>query len=325
MPNKYPNKKGWELPKQSYRIINWSDYNKSLKQRGSIEVWLSEDAISNWVEPERFYDGTGSSKYFTDFAIITCHEIRQVYRLPLRQCQGFIDSLFKLMKINLSSPDYTCLSKRLSNLKLKSPRYKKTEKPDGNIVAIAIDSTGLKRFGRDEWHVEKHKVSGKRSWRKLHIAVDEEHFIQGADLTSRLVADEKVIDSLVDQINIQVDQVTADGAYDKNHVYDSLLKKFQNCDVIIPPDSDSIFNKNNHWQRNLNYQEIKTFGRMRWQEIRDYGNRNKSELSIQRYKKILGNRLYSQEFSRQQNEAIIGCGILNKMTALGMPKSYRIA
>lgn len=265
MPNKCPNKKGWKLPKQSYRVSNWPDYNKSLKQRGNIEIWLSEDAISNWVEPERVYDGTGSSKHFTDFAILTCHEIRQIYRLPLRQCQGFIDSLFKLMKIDLSSPNYTCLSKRLAELKIPSPRYRKLDKPDDSIVAIAIDSKGLKRFGRDELHQERHKVSAKRSWRKLHIAVDEEHFIQGADLTSRLTADERVVDDLIEQINLDVNQVTADGAYDKNHVYESLVNKFENIDVIIPPDSDSVFNKNNHWQRNRNLQEIKTFGRMRWQ------------------------------------------------------------
>lgn len=100
---------------------------------------------------------------------------------------------------------------------------------------------------------------------------------------------------------------------------------FKNSDVIIPPDSDSIFNANNHWQRNRNYQEIKTFGRMHWQEIRAYGNRNKSELTIQRYKKILGNRLHSKELNRQKNEALIGCGTINKMTSLGMPKSCRVA
>jgi hypothetical protein len=75
------------------------------------------------------------------------------------------------MKIDLSSPNYTCLSKRLAELKIPSPRYRKLDKPDDSIVAIAIDSTGLKRFVRDDWHQEKHKVSGRRSWRKLHIAV----------------------------------------------------------------------------------------------------------------------------------------------------------
>ncbi len=63
---------------------------------------------------------------------------------------------------------------------------------------------------------------------------------------------------------------------------------------------------------------------MQWQRVRKYGQRNYSELAIQRYKKILGNRLHARELSRQKNEALLGCGILNKMTGLGMPKSYRI-
>lgn len=177
MPNKYANKKGWKLPKQHYRVSNWSTYNKALCERGSIEVWLSEDAISNWYEPERIYDGTGSTKYYTDFAIMICHEIRQVYRLPLRQCQRFINSLFRLMKIDLCCPHYSCLSKRLQSLNIKSPMHK--NKNENEVAAIAIDSTGLKRFGRDEWHQERHKVSAKRSWRKLHMVVDNEYFIQG--------------------------------------------------------------------------------------------------------------------------------------------------
>ncbi len=166
MPNKYPEKKDWEIPKQKYKINNWYDYNQALRQRGNIDVWLSQEAIDTWYEAERIYDGTGAPRTFTDFAIITCHEIRQVFKLPLRQCQGFIDSLFLAKEIDLSSPDYSCLSKRLKRLNLKSPRYKKTDKIDESIAVIAIDSTGLKRFGRDEWHQEKHKVSAKRSWRK---------------------------------------------------------------------------------------------------------------------------------------------------------------
>ena len=94
MPNKYANKKGWKVPKQKYKLTNWSEYNAALRRRGAIDVWLSEEAISQWHEKDRVYDGTGSPKLFSDFAIITCHELRQVYRLPLRQAHGFIDSLF---------------------------------------------------------------------------------------------------------------------------------------------------------------------------------------------------------------------------------------
>ena len=316
MPNKYAEKKGWKVPKQKYKISNWSEYNAALRQRGSIEVWISQDVACQWYEADRIYDGTGTPALFTDFAIITCHELRKVYRQPLRQTQGFIDSLFSLMNLRLKYPDYSCLSKRLSLLKISTPRYKQSETMDTDVAAIAIDSTGLKRFGRDEWHQEKHKVSGKRSWRKLHIAVDGTHIIHAATLTDRFVSDDQAIKPLVEQIEVDVNHVTADGAYDKNPVYKELVEAFENVTVVIPPSKKDVYHQNNHSQRNRNLQEIKTFGRMSWQKVREYGKRNLSELCIQRYKRILGNQLQSREFSRQKQETMIGCGVLNKMIYL---------
>jgi len=325
MPNKYPNKKGWQVPKQHYKINNWSEYNDALRCRGNIEIWMSDDAIEKWYEKDRVYDGTGTPKKFSDFAIITCHEIRQVYKLPLRQSQGFINSLFKLKQLSLVCPDYSCLSKRLSSLGLQSPRYRRNDKADELIAAIAIDSTGLKRFGRDEWRQEKHKVSAKRSWCKLHIAVDENHIIQASLLTNRFTSDDSAVDDLIKQIDSDVEHITADGAYDKNPVYEKLSEKFNTAEIVIPPNRDAVYSKTSHPQRNRNLQEIKTFGRMHWQKIRDYGRRNYSELCIQRYKRILGKQLHSRVLTRQKNEVLLGSGILNKMTSLGMPASYRSA
>ena len=90
MPNKYPNKKGCKVPKQKYKVTNWSDYNNALRRRGSIDLWITEDAVSQWYEKDMVHDGTGAPTKFTDFAIIICHEIRLLYKLPLRQCEGFI-------------------------------------------------------------------------------------------------------------------------------------------------------------------------------------------------------------------------------------------
>jgi hypothetical protein len=325
MPNKYPHKKGWSVPKQKYKISNWAEYNAALRRRGKIDIWMSDDVLDNWYETYRVYDGTGTPKIFTDFAIITCHEIRQVFKLPLRQCQGFIDSLFQLKKWDLHCPDYSCLSKRLADLHIASPRYKKHASIDDDIVSIAIDSTGLKRFGRGEWHEEKYQLSAKRSWRKLHIAVDTNHIIHACDLTDRFSADCESVSTLAKQVEKKISHVTPDGAYDKNPTYETLTHYFPESDVVIPPSSDAVYSNDSHPQRNRNLQEIKTFGRMAWQRIRHYGRRNYSELAIFRYKKILGGRLHAIELSRQKSEAILGCGILNRMTGLGMPQSYRCA
>jgi len=64
MPNKYPEKKGWSVPKQKYKVSNWAEYNNALRNRGDIEIWISDEAIANWYEKERVYDGTGTPKKF---------------------------------------------------------------------------------------------------------------------------------------------------------------------------------------------------------------------------------------------------------------------
>ena len=288
MPNKWLNQKDIEIKKQKYKLCNWSDYNKSLENRGDIEIWLSQNLIKHWYYEERIYDGTGSSKHYTDEAIIACHEIRQVYKLPLRQTEGFINSLFRLMKASITCPDYTTLSKRLKQLNIKCPRYTKSSKVEPDIAAIAIDSTGLKRFGRDEWHVEKHRVNARRSWRKAHFGIDENHIIQAAILTDRFAHDDGVIDDLLGKIHDEVHHFSADGAYDEIPVDDKLLAHSPAVDIAIPPAKNAMFNPQANMMRNRNILEIAVYGRMAWQKERRYGRRNISELGIQRYKRILG-------------------------------------
>jgi Transposase DDE domain len=325
MPYKYPKDKGWKIPKQKYKLKNWSKYNNALKDRGRIDFWLDKEAIDNWYEEDQENIGTGAPRQYTDFCIIICHEIRQVYRLPLRQSEGFINSIFRMMGLNIKCPNYSVLSKRLLTLNIPCPRYTEKDTPDDDVAAMTIDSTGLKRFGRDEWHQEKHKVSAKRSWRKLHVCVDDKHYIHGSVLTDRFASDEGTIDDLIEQVTTSANHVSLDSAYDSNDVYVSLKNKFPNAKIVIPPDKNAIIHDKNHAIRNQHLQEIQAHGRMNWQKENQYGRRNISELSIQRRKRILGNQLHAREFTRQKVEAMIGSGILNKMTSLGMPQSYRCA
>lgn len=323
MPYKYLQEKGIPIKKQKYRVSNWSEYNASLRRRGDIEIWISKNVIDSWYISNRVYDGTGAPDLYNDTAIIAIHELRKVLKMPLRQVVGFVNSILRMLGLKIKCPDFGTLSKRLKRLGLKSPRYKKHEKPDNDIAVIAIDSSGLKRFGRDEWHQEKHKVSAKRSWRKIHIAVNGKHFIEGSTLTDRFVNDSQEVDPLLKQIGNPIGGFMADGAYDNNGTYSKVCEHSPTADIVIPPDKNAVYNDNNHEQRNRNIIEIKVNGRMAWQQDHDYGKRNYAELAIQRYKRILGNALQSREFTRQKQESIIGCSVLNKMTSLGMPISYR--
>lgn len=324
MPNKYAEKKGWDVPKQNYKLNNWPEYNEALRRRGSIDVWLSEEVISLWYEKDRVYTGQGAPRRYSDFAIRTCYEIRLVYRLPLRQTQGFINSLFRQLRVDLSCPDYTVLSKRLAELDIKIPKYRvKKDRPDATVHAIAIDSTGLKRFGRGEWHQEKYELSSKASWRKLHVAVNQDHYIEACELTDRFSHDESQVEALLEQIQEPIDHFSGDGAYDETPVYDAVTAHSPNADVVIPPRSTAVENDKAADLRNRNIREIEEIGRMGWQKHRQYGRRNYSELAVQRYQKIFGDSMHARDITRQKQEAKLACSALNIMTALGMPQSYR--
>ena len=325
MPNKYPERKGYKVPKQKHRVRNWKEYNIALANRGRIDIWMHDEAINNWYEEDIENSGDGAPRKYTDFAIMMCHEIRLVYKQPLRQITGFINSLFEMAGLEIRCPDFSTLSKRLQTLKIKSPRYTKKNVPKSDVHSLSIDSTGLKRFGRDEWHQEKHKVSAKRSWRKLHVAVDQSHYIHNSLLTDRFESDTGSLPDLLDGINGEFNHVSMDGAYDSFDVYEQILNKFGDVEIAIPPDKNAVICETNHMVRNHNIEHIKSHGRMDWQRKSGYGRRNNSELAIQRYKRIIGRSIHSRDFKNQKIESIIGASVLNKMTSLGMPESYRTA
>ena len=93
-----------------YRLKNWSAYNKALIQRGSICVWLDEDVIAAWsyVGPNQ----RGAQFVYSNLAIQTALTFRKLFSLPLRQTQGFLQSLFDGMHLKLKVPDYSTLSRR---------------------------------------------------------------------------------------------------------------------------------------------------------------------------------------------------------------------
>lgn len=63
---------------------DWSLYKKKMKMRGDVTIWLSPDVIEQWTIADRQSDGSGTPILFSDMAIMTVHEIRQVFRLPLK-------------------------------------------------------------------------------------------------------------------------------------------------------------------------------------------------------------------------------------------------
>jgi hypothetical protein len=309
--------------KALYRVQNWSDYDKALVQRGSITFWLSDDFEKNWRhsgEKQR-----GSQFEYSDQAILVMLSVKEVFHLTNRQTEGFLRSLFALMKINLPVPDHTTLSKRGKDLQVNLP--KKTSQR----LNIVMDSTGLKIYGEGEWKVRQHGVSKRRTWRKLHVGADpEDGEIQAVILTENSVSDDEAVEILLEQIEQEIDQFAADGAYDKRKVYDALNAHSVGVKILIPPRKNARIWKHGNTKaerlkRDENLRSIRKHGRKEWKQSSGYHVRSLSETAMFRLKTIFGDSLSARLLETQTTQAFVRCAALNRMTHLGMPQSYKVA
>src|SRR5215212_11352450 len=159
-------------PKQTHTVTNWREYDASLRQRGSLTVWFTDEAIEAWAAEPR--TTRGGQPWYSPLAILAALTLRAVFRLALRQAEGLIGSVIGLLELDLATPGHTTLSRRAATLEVLRPRSGSSAEAgrDAEPVHLLVDSTGLKLCGSGEWLVEKHGTRMRRSWRKLHLGVD---------------------------------------------------------------------------------------------------------------------------------------------------------
>lgn len=306
--------------KKRYRISNWKEYNQSLVNRGNINLWIDDNLEERWYSQKT--NEPGRQEIYSDFAIEMTLTLGKVFNQRLRQATGLVRSIFKSMKIDLPVPDYSTLSRRAGNIKVNiSIISKKT-------VNFIVDSSGLKVYGEGEWKVRKHGYTKRRTWRKFHISIDLDGEIRTAKLTENSVADCHVFESLINQEESKIENVYADGAYDKENVYQIIKdKEIEKC--LIPPQKNAKIKQHGNCKKELhprdeNLREIRKTTRKQWKINSGYHKRSLSENTMFRFKKIIGDRLFSRKFENQKTEFLIGISILNKMFRNGMPISYSV-
>jgi IS5 family transposase len=306
--------------KQQYRIRNWGDYNAALKQRGSLTFWVSPEVIEQWNETEKT-GKRGASNTYSSISILTMATLKALYRWGARQTQGLMESLFKLMKLPLSVPDHSTLSRRMKTLEVAMPIL-----PKATARHIVIDSTGVKVYGEGEWKTRLHGASKRRTWRKLHLAMDEATGeILAVVASDNSTADCEVVSMLLEQIEGPIEQVSADGAYDTRTCYDDISRR--GLKVAIPPRKGARIwvHGNTQGKRHLrdeNLRQVRRIGRKRWKQSSHYHRRSISENGMFRFKTIFGDRLSSRVFENQATEMFIKCAALNRMINLCKPDSY---
>jgi len=104
----------------TYRIRNWAEYDTSLRRRGSLTFWISQELLDNWTTKEKT-GARGASPTYTDAAIETLAMVKYLFRQASRQAEGLLSSIFEMMKVSLPVPDHTTLSRRLAKSAVRMP------------------------------------------------------------------------------------------------------------------------------------------------------------------------------------------------------------
>lgn len=292
----------------NYAKRNWRQYNQKLINQGSITFWLDPECLNSWVQKSK----KRGRPSFSNSVIQAGWIIKSVYRLSLRALQGFLQSVLNLLQTDLKSPHYTLFCKRAKEASLTLPPLSNRRPTD-----LVIDASGLKVLGEGEWKVKIHGSEKRRGWIKLHIAVDpKSQEIIALEITDDKVADSTMLPNLIAQTPKSVNQVFADGAYDKAKCRESLLNRgIRGC---IPPRRKGRQREGEEFkERNTDLKWISLLGgdeeafRL-WKKYVGYHKRSLVETAFSRLKRLFGERLNNKSFQNLKAETLFRCHALNR-------------
>ena len=283
-PSVKPHRRSRRRSQVVYRVRNWPAYDAGLQQRGSLTVWFTPQAVEAW-----YYQGPrqrGAQYTFSEVAIQTALILRLLYHLPLRQTEGFVASILALMGLAVRVPDHTTLSRRQAGLTVDWPLQ-----PKDQPLHLVVDATGLKVYGEGEWKVRQHGWNKRRTWRKLHLGVDEATGeIVAQTLTTNSQDDAGQVEPLLDQIETPIAAVGGDGAYDRRKVFEALAASDRGPPMrpIIPPRKDAKIEQHGNRKaeplpRDETIRTIRKRGRRTWKKTSGYHRRSIAETQIGRF------------------------------------------
>jgi hypothetical protein len=319
-----PHKRAKRHPKYktAYRVKNWREYDQSLRNRGNIMLWISPDAIDAWTPP--MTGKRGAQPVYSAIAIETALSLRLLFRLPLRQTEGFLQALLTLMDVTLPCPDHTTLSRRNTTAAI---RQQIAQASDG-AISLIVDSSGLKVCGQGEWHRQKHGEKKGRRWKKLHIGVEAQGRIVASTVTESQEQDPSQVPALLSQVDRVIDRFIGDGIFDHAPVYTAVENHSPGARLIIPPRKDAVLSPTATTaptQRDQHLLAIESAGRFGWKRMSGYYVQSHAENAFSRCKRFFGDRLRAKRDESQEREASLACQLLNRMWEIGRPESYAVS
>lgn len=300
----------------SRKICNWSEYNKSLINRGSLTFWVSEDVLKNWT-PQSKKRSVGRPYLYSDMAIEAACMLRFFFHLSLRSTEGFIRSVFSLMHLALNTPSYTRICRRMRQISLDYKRLSRIKPTD-----LVIDSTGVKIYGEGEWHVKIHGEKRRKKWKKMTLGVcPKTHEILFNITSDDSLGDSGLFKTAISWCPGSVRRVIMDGSGDTHEMYREARGRA--IMLITPPRKGAryrIGSDRTERDEHIRWIYQNPGGLKEWKSRIGYHQRSIAETAISRYKGMLGDRLKSRKMMSQHQEMILKSLMLNQLNRLGMPQ-----
>jgi hypothetical protein len=310
--------------KARYRVVNWTEYNKSLKKRGELSLYFPRGDLQNqFINESPYVEGiSGQQETYKKPYIELIYMFYRLLGLGIRQITGYFEDLWRTKNLDIPVPSFGHLSDLFSSIPLKVRQFcDRLAKriAQGESITLILDSTGL-RFGKaSHWYETKYgKPCDQTPWRKLHLSIDPQMNVHDIEITEAEVADKETMDNLIpDEIAMLLDKVIADRGYYSKKAVEALYNKGV-IPAIPPPSNATVQGKANSWWHDKIVQYIKDKGTVyAFYKKYGYGVRSLVEAQISRIKRCIGSSLKTQKIESQKREGIIIGSIINKWNSFG--------
>jgi len=280
--------------------------------RGANVVWHPTEAENR----------RGHPRLYADTALAAMATLQEIYHLGGRQTDGLMASIGELLHLEVAMPDYSTLSRRRATLEIALPRTRGQE-----ALPVVVDSTGVKVCGEGEWKVRQHGYTYRRTWRKVHLGVDEASGeLVAAVVTTNNYRDSQILPDLLTQVDEEIKQVSGDGAYDRGNCYEAIGARQAQATIPSRHNAKSWQHGNakaERLARDQNLRRIRQVGRAAWKRECGDHRRSLAETTMFRLKTLLSERVTARSFAGQAVQLLVRCAALSRLAQLGRPDSYR--
>ena len=315
--------------KPEYKVINWSEYNQSLRKRGMISLYFpGGDIKSSFINDMPYVKGDSGrmSTYLAPY-IQFIYILYRLFGWGQRQITGYFEDLWKTKGLDIPVPSFGHLCDLFSQVSIKVKQFCNKicrRIKNGEPIDLIVDSTGL-TFGKaSNWYETKYnKPCNTKPWKKMHVSNDPDMNVHVIEITDCEVSDIEVLDTLISG-GVEVNSVIGDGGYYSIAGTQALVDR--GITPVIPPPSHAVVHgkEESKWHDKI-VQYIKDKGSVyAFHKKYGYGQRALAESQFSRIKRCIGSSLLTQKPESQKSEGAVIANIINKWNSFGRCVSVKI-